>query len=153
MLFSAQSYDLLKFIYDISLGSCNDFCGLFYSCSNPIRSKFPFTAAGIRTRYVSAPWHIVKIYFKTTPKSLDMSLLPLWNKTKKETLFKDNLTTRTTHSPVWPDLAKIRHFGQILKAVGNFERVFLVFGKSLNNFGNFLNNFWQTFTGLKGQII
>ena len=54
---------------------------------------------------------------------------------------------------VWPDLAKFRHFGKILKAVGNFERAYLVLGKSLNLLWQILNDFWQTFIGLKGQIL
>ena len=34
--------------------------------------------------------------------------------------------------PVWPDWAKFRRFGRILKAVGYFETVYLVFVKCLN---------------------
>ena len=36
-----------------------------------------------------------------------------------------------TSCPVWPDLAKFRHFGTILKVLGKFLRVCLVFGKIL----------------------
>ena len=35
---------------------------------------------------------------------------------------------KTTHAE-WPDLAKFRHFGIILKVFGNFSKVNLVFGK------------------------
>ena len=31
--------------------------------------------------------------------------------------------------PVWPDLAKFRHFGTILKVLGKFLQVYLVFSK------------------------
>ena len=58
------------------------------------------------------------------------------------------------------DLAKFHHFGKILKAVGYFEGVYLVFVKSLyllwqilNDFGQILNDFWQTFIVLKDQIL
>ena len=33
---------------------------------------------------------------------------------------------------MWPDLAKFRHFGKILKIFGDSPRVWLVFGKLLN---------------------
>ena len=33
---------------------------------------------------------------------------------------------------VWPDLAKIHHFGKILKAFDDFYKLSLVFGKYLN---------------------
>ena len=35
-------------------------------------------------------------------------------------------------SPVLPDSAKFRHFGNILKALVNFDKVYLVFGQILN---------------------
>ena len=46
--------------------------------------------------------------------------------------------------PVWPDLAKFRHFGNILKVLGNYVRAYLVLGKNLN-----LR--WSTFYAI-GQV-
>ena len=45
---------------------------------------------------------------------------------------------------VRPDLAKFRHFGNILKVLGNYVRAYLVLGKNLN-----LR--WSTFYAI-GQV-
>ena len=46
---------------------------------------------------------------------------------------------------MWPDLAKFRHFGNILKVFGDYVRAFLVLGKNLNLL-------WSTFYAI-GQIL
>ena len=46
--------------------------------------------------------------------------------------------------PVWPDLAKFRHFGYILKVLGDNVSVYLVLGKNLKLL-------WSTFYAI-GQI-
>ena len=40
--------------------------------------------------------------------------------------------------PVRPDLAIIRHFGIILKTLGNFDQVYFVFRKNWSYFGNLI---------------
>ena len=42
------------------------------------------------------------------------------------------LTEQSNWWPVWPDLAKFRHFANILKDFGNFWRALLILGKILN---------------------
>ena len=49
-----------------------------------------------------------------------------------KTTFGLSNSWRPTEAAVWPDLAKFRHFGTIMKELGNFLRVFLVFGKMLS---------------------
>ena len=46
---------------------------------------------------------------------------------------------------VWPDLAKFRHFGEVLKVIWQFSTLNLVFGKSLNPIRQILYAFWQIF--------
>ena len=46
--------------------------------------------------------------------------------------------------PLWPDLAKFRHFGNILKVLGDYMKVYLVLSKNLNLL-------WATFYAI-GQI-
>ena len=50
------------------------------------------------------------------------------------------------HTPEWPDLAKFRHFGKILKVFGNFSRVNLVFG-------NICDLFWQILYAVEQILI
>ena len=45
-------------------------------------------------------------------------------------------TGRREATTVWPDLAKFRQFGKIFKVLGNFLRVYLLFG-------NILDQLWQ----------
>ena len=40
--------------------------------------------------------------------------------------------------PVWPDLAKLRHFGEILSVLGNFSSGYLFIGKILNRHWQYL---------------
>ena len=54
---------------------------------------------------------------------------------------------------MWPDLAKLWQFGKKLKALGNFVRVSLVFGKILNPLWQFFIALGQIFIVENGQIM
>ena len=54
--------------------------------------------------------------------------------------------------PVWPDLAKFRHFGKNVKVFGNFSKVYLVFSKLLKLLCQSLNGIGQIFIVVSGQI-
>ena len=54
---------------------------------------------------------------------------------------------------VQPDLAKFRHFGTILKALGKFLMVYLVFGKILIILWQKCFNIGQVFIVVDGQIL
>ena len=55
--------------------------------------------------------------------------------------------------PVWPDLAKIRHFCHILKACGYFRNLQLALGISLNLLWLIFDAIVQIFIGVSGQIL
>ena len=52
--------------------------------------------------------------------------------------------------PVWPDLVKFRHFGQIF---GKFSRVYLVFDRILNLPWEFFVTIGYILTIINGQIL
>ena len=54
---------------------------------------------------------------------------------------------------VWPDLAKFRHFGIMLKNFGHFERVHFVFGKIWNLLWQILYASAQFFSFVNAQIL
>ena len=58
-----------------------------------------------------------------------------------------------TYIAVWPDLAKFRYFGMMLKHFGHFELVHLVFGKILNLLWYILNVILQIFVIVIGQML
>ena len=53
---------------------------------------------------------------------------------------------------VWPDFAKFRRFGKIFKVLGNFLRVYLLFGKILDRLVNFYA-FGQVSIDVNGQML
>ena len=55
--------------------------------------------------------------------------------------------------PVWPDLAKFRHFGQILKVFGNFLRGYWVFCQLVNPCWQMFCGIWQIVIVKNGQIL
>ena len=55
--------------------------------------------------------------------------------------------------PVWPDLAKFRHFGTILKVLGAFLMAQLVFGKILMLLLLKFFTIGQVFIVVDGQIL
>ena len=55
--------------------------------------------------------------------------------------------------PVWPDLAKIRHFCHILKACGYFRNLQLALGISLNLLWLIFDAIGQIVIGVSGQIL
>ena len=61
-------------------------------------------------------------------------------------------TSVFVQSPVWPDLAKIRHFCKILKVFGNILRVYLIFGIILNLLWQILNAIGLVCIYVKVQI-
>ena len=59
--------------------------------------------------------------------------------------WRSNWGSSNDSQAVWPDLAKFHHFGIVSKGIGNFLRVYLVFGILLNLLGKFLhcaNSLW-----------
>ena len=63
------------------------------------------------------------------------------------------LTVRVLVLNRWPDLAKFRHFGKIFNAFGNFLRVYLVFGKILDQLCQILYTTGQIFIDVNGQML
>ena len=61
------------------------------------------------------------------------------------------MIVKNAHPAVRPDLATFCHFGIILKTLGNFDRVYLVFGKTY--FGNLINAIGQIFIVVNGRIL
>ena len=59
----------------------------------------------------------------------------------------------TFWSPLWPDWAIFRHFGNSLKALVNFVMVYLVFGKNLNLLLQLFNANGPIITEVTGQIL
>ena len=55
--------------------------------------------------------------------------------------------------PMWPDLAKFRHFGKIFKVFGNFSRLYLLFGKILSLLWPILFTFGQIFIYVIGPNV
>ena len=53
----------------------------------------------------------------------------------------------------WPDLAKFRHLGKILKVFGHFSKVYLVFGKMFILLWQICNAFGQICSVVSGQIL
>ena len=63
------------------------------------------------------------------------------------------LESDTTYQPVWPDLAKIRHFCHILKAFGLFSKPSFCIGHKFEpTLGNF-HAIGQIYIGVSGQIL
>ena len=54
---------------------------------------------------------------------------------------------------VWPDLAKFRHFGNILKVSRDYLRAYLVFGKKLSLLWPIFYVIWQFFIAANGLIL
>ena len=55
--------------------------------------------------------------------------------------------------PLWPDTVIFRHFGKLLKALGNFDQVYFGFGKILNLFWRFHFTIGQIFIIVYSRIL
>ena len=55
--------------------------------------------------------------------------------------------------PVWPDLAKLRHFDQIFKVLGIFRKRHYALGIILNLLWQMFDGIGQIFIGARGQIL
>ena len=70
---------------------------------------------------------------------------------KKYDLMRLKRNVKWVFVPVWPDLAKFRHFGTPLTIFGHFKRVHLVYCKILRWFGQILYAIGQIFIKVNGQ--
>ena len=55
--------------------------------------------------------------------------------------------------PVWPELSKIRHFGNFFESLWHFLTVYLLFGKMLNLLWRFFNASGQNFVAVNEEIL
>ena len=63
-------------------------------------------------------------------------------------------TATVLHSgAVWPDLSKFRHISTLFKVLGNFLRVYLVFGKIMILLWQKCFTIGQVFIAVDGQIL
>ena len=56
-----------------------------------------------------------------------------------------SITLCTSIGPVWPDLAKFRHFGKTFKVLGNFWRLIYYLGKFWADFGKFCMSWGKSY--------
>ena len=82
-----------------------------------------------------------------------MQLILLWKFWKQLVLAPPFFLSFFHPHKVWPDLAKFRHFGRMLKHFGHFESVHLVFGKILSLFWQICNANGQIFIVVNSQIL